>query len=334
MNEEKPIENKKIENKKTLTNKLRENPWILSTVVLAIFTVILFFGSFNNSITGNVVKGEDLAQKLLDFYSSSGAAGLEVESVKEVSGVYVINFLYQGNTVPIYVTKDGKYAGSLSLLPDENTQNQTQNNQTPTEVPKSDKPIVELYVFTYCPYGLQMEKAIIPVVNLFKDKIEFKIRQIGAMHGEYEKVEAERQLCIEKNYPTKFLQYVSDFALNTEIGNCGGDATCLAPKLTALYSKLGIDGKKIDSCMASEGESLYNAEVQNSGENGVSGSPTTIINGVTVQPNRNADAIKTAICNVFTTAPAECSQALSTTSPSPGFGADSSGSSSAASCGV
>ena len=336
MVEEKAVENKSVENKKTTTSKLRENPWILSTLVLGVFTIILFFGSFNGSLTGSAVKGEDLAQKLLDFYSANGASGLEIQSVKEVSGVYQINFLYQNNTVPIYVTKDGKYAGSLSLLPDNSssqTQSQNQTNQ-PTEVPKSNKPVVELYVFTYCPYGLQMEKAMLPVVNLFKDKIDFKIRQIGAMHGDFEKVEAERQLCIEKNYPTKYLQYVSAFALSTDIGNCNGDAACVAPKLTALYSTLGIDGKNIDSCMTSQGETLYNAEVQNAQAKSVSGSPTTIINGVEVQLSRNADAIKTVICNAFNTAPAECSQTLSTTSPSPGFGADSSGSSSAASCGA
>jgi hypothetical protein len=250
--------------------------------------------------------------------------------------VYKINFLYQNTTVPIFVTRDGKYAGSLSLLPDDKNQTQSQNqtNQPAAEVPKSDKPTVELYVFTYCPYGLQMEKAMIPVANLFKNKIDFKIRQIGAMHGEFEKVEAERQLCIEKNYPTKFLQYVSAFALDSSIGSCSGDATCLASKLTALYSKFGIDGKKIYSCMASEGESLYQAEVDNSGQKGVSGSPTVLINGVDAQLTRNADAIKSAICSAFNTAPTECSQQLSTASPSPGFGEQTSGSSSAASCGT
>ncbi len=322
---------KPIEAKRTVTHKLRENPWILSTIVLGVFTVILFFGSFSGSMTGNVVKGEDVAARLLNFYSANGAQGLQLSSVEEVSGLYKINFLYQNTTVPIYVTRDGKYAGSLSLLPDENS-SQTQDTQTPTEVPKSDKPTVELYVFTYCPYGLQMEKAILPAINLFKDKITFKIRQIGAMHGEHEKIEAERQLCIEKNYPTKFLQYVNDFALSTDIGNCNGNVTCVTPKLTALYTKLGIDGKKIDSCISSEGESLYNTEVQNSEQNGVSGSPTTIINGVTVQLSRNADAIKNAICDAFNTAPTECSQTLSSASPAAGFGGETSGSSSTASC--
>src|SRR5680860_695813 len=62
-------------------------------------------------------------------------------------------------------------------------------------VPKSDKPSVELYVFTYCPYGTQSEKGIIPAVKALGSKIDFKIKQIGAMHGDHEKIEAQRQLC-------------------------------------------------------------------------------------------------------------------------------------------
>ena len=33
-----------------------------------------------------------------------------------------------------------------------------------------------------------MEKAMIPVVKLLGDKIDFTIRQIGAMHGDFEKL--------------------------------------------------------------------------------------------------------------------------------------------------
>src|SRR4030042_6276821 len=217
------------------------------------------------------------------------------------------------------------------------------SSQTPqqTEVPKADKPTVELYVFTYCPYGLQMEKAMIPAVELLGDKINFKIRQIGAMHDAqgcsgsacFEKTEAQRQLCIEKNYPSKFLDYILSFAEDTSIGNCNGDATCLTSKLNALYTKLGIDASKINSCMASEGEKLYNAEVDNSGSKGVSGSPTLIINGVNTQSSRSPEAIKGVICSAFNNVPTECTMTLSTDSASAGFGAGTSSSStSSASC--
>ncbi|MFA4953064.1 MAG: hypothetical protein WC584_02485 [Candidatus Pacearchaeota archaeon] len=303
----------------SLTSKMRENPWILSTFVLGILSLILIVGNFSGGFTGNAVSEKDVGQQMLDYFSSNGVQDLKLDSVDEVSGVYKVNFDYQGAVVPYYVTKDGKYAGSLSLLGASSDSSGSQT-QTPKDIPKSNKPVVELYVFTYCPYGLQMEKAMIPVAKLLRDKIDFKIRQIGAMHGEYEAVEAKRQLCIEKEYPNKHLDYLIAFAEDTSIGDCRGDADCLIPKLSSLYSKLGIDANKINSCMNANGDKLYNAELSNSEAKGVSGSPTIIINGVETSLSRSPDAVKTAICAAFNTAPSECSQTLSGSSASAGFG--------------
>lgn len=326
------------EKRKTITERIRANPWIAATFVLGIVVIVFLFSNFSGGLTGNAVSGKTCGEQLLAHYISNGASGLSLDSVEEVSGIYKINFKYQGNIVPIYATKDCALTGSLSAFSGQETETESQ------EVPKSDKPKVELYVFTYCPYGLQMEKAMLPAVNLLGDKIDFKIRQIGAMHDPsgcsgdacYESTEAKRQICVEKNYPDKFLQYVNDFAVSTEIGACKGDASCLTTKLNALYSKLGIDASKINSCMTSEGAKLYDAEVANSDDKGVSGSPTVIINGVETQIGRNPDAVKDAICSAFSDykVPSECSTKLSTTSPSAGFGASASSSSasSSASC--
>ncbi|NMB66634.1 hypothetical protein GYA25_01070 [Candidatus Woesearchaeota archaeon] len=317
--------------KNNFIEKARKNPWILASIILLILSLFLLIRIFSGScITGKVISSNKAGSDLINFYKSVGVEGLTLNSVKENSGLYEMNVSYQGNSFLLYMTKDGKNIIE-SLIPVGLVQQSSSNSNTQKEIPKSDKPSVELYVFTYCPYGLQMEKAMIPVVKLFKDKIDFKIRQIGAMHGDFEKVEAERQLCIEKYYPDKLLDYDLAFAENTSIGSCNGDATCLAPKLKALFSQFGIDSSKIDSCMKSEGESLYNAEVQNSQSKGISGSPTVLINGVNSQLSRNQEAVKEAICSAFNNVPSECSQSLSTTSASAGFGAGT-GSSSSASC--
>jgi len=47
------------------------------------------------------------------------------------------------------------------------------------------------------------------------------------------------------------------------------NATCLTPKLNALYTKLGITASKITSCMSSD-ESLYTAETTNAQAKGAS----------------------------------------------------------------
>ncbi len=333
--EEGKIEVEKEAHKKSnLTDKIRNNPWILSTVILGVLVAILLISVFSGGITGNVISKDKIGGLALDFFNNelSSAPGT-LDSVEESSGIYMVSLNIQGNAVPLYFTKDGNFIQQgYKLTPITSVTTPSDTDTQQQEIPKSDKPSVELYVFTYCPYGTQMEKAAIPVIKLLKDKVDFKIRQIGAMHGEYEKIEAERQLCIEKEYPSKLLDYVLAFVEDASIGDCKGDATCLAPKLSALYTKLGISGSKIDSCMKTNGEALYNAEVQNAQSKGISGSPNLVINGIEAQSSRSPEAVKGLICGVFNNVPSECTQTLSTDQASPGFGSGTSSSSTSASC--
>ncbi|MCX6746729.1 MAG: thioredoxin domain-containing protein [Candidatus Pacearchaeota archaeon] len=324
--------NPQVLEKNTITKKIRENPWILSTFIFGIVMIVLLVGTFGGGITGKTVSKEKAAENLIKYLNTVAASEVTLVDIKDNGDLYLATIKYQDNDLPVYVTKDGSYY-TMNLLPLSSETSSSQPEQKAQDIPKTDKPSVELYVFTYCPYGLQMEKAMIPVVNLLKDKIDFKIRQIGAMHGEHEKLEAERQLCIEKEYPTKFLDYVSAFAEDTSIGSCNGDATCLTPKLNALFIKLGIDASKINSCMTTDGESLYNAEVTNAQSKNIGGSPTLVINGVQSQASRSPEAIKGVICNAFNNVPSECTQTLSTSQAAAGFGnGTSSSSSAAASC--
>ena len=152
------------------------------------------------------------------------------------------------------------------------------------------------------------------------------------MHGAYEKTEAQRQLCVEKKYPAKFLDYVEAFALDAAIGACGSNAQCSEPLVDALYGKLGINKSAINACMKTDGESLYAAEQANSQSKGIGGSPTLVINGVQSSAGRDSASYLSGICAAFNSAPAECAQQLSSASPAPGFGAGSSSGGSAAGC--
>jgi len=105
-----------VENKLKLTDKFRENPWVLSTLVLGIVSLILIVANFTGGITGNVISEQDAGQTLLSFYESLGTEGLEVVSVEEKSGVYEVNFGYEDSVVSMFMTKDGKFAGSLSAI--------------------------------------------------------------------------------------------------------------------------------------------------------------------------------------------------------------------------
>ncbi len=319
--------------KKNFTEKFRQNPWILATLIFGVIVLVLLISTVTGGLTGNL-SSNAAGQRLLQFYQSVGIQNLSVSDVKDVSGLYQVDLLYNGKTIPVYITKDGKsFTESLTplSLPSDTSSSSSSSSSSNQQVPKSDKPKVELYVFAYCPYGIQMEKAMIPVVKLFGNQIDFAIRQIGAMHGDFEQVEAQRQLCINKYYPDKYLDYV--LAFDSDSSCSTGDATCVATKTTSIYAKLGIDASKINSCMTSEAPAMYNAEEQNAQAQGVSGSPTLIINGVVSNADRSEEGVKGAICSAFNNVPSLCSQTLSTTQESPGFGSGSSSSSSSSQCG-
>ena len=318
--------------------KFNLSVWMISTIVIALLLIVSIFthGFGIKSITGATTS--DVEAQVKDYIEKNlveTGTTVEVGDLTEENGMYKVTITVAGQKFDSYVSKDGKllFPQVIDMTKEIPSASGTQTQpQIQQEVPKTDKPKVELYVFSYCPYGLQMEKTAIPVVKLLGSKIEFKIRQVGAMHGEYEKIEAKRQLCIEKNYPNKFLDYVSAFAANTKIGNCKGEETCLNKELNPIYSDLGISSSKIDKCMKDDAEKLYSNEEQNAAGNGVGGSPTLIINGVETQSERNPDAVKELICSAFKSAPDECNKKLSSENASPGFGTSTTSSASNGSC--
>ena len=327
MEEEKKEHEHEHHHKPNFTEKVRENPWIISSLVLGVLVVILLVTTFSGGLSGNISK-DKAAKNLVTYLDTNIDPSISLLNVSEQAGLYLVTVGYQGQAIPVYVTKDGtSYTTALSPMIISNPSSSSTNTQQAT-VPKTTKPNVELYVFAYCPGGLQMEKAMLPVVSLLGSNINFTIRQIGAMHGDFEKVEAERQLSIEKLYPDKYLAYLAAFDSDTSCGT--GDATCVATKVGAIYTKLGMDATAINNYMTANGDALFNAEVSNAGANGVSGSPTLFINGVEVQPSsRSPDAVKGTICNAFSTVPSACSQTLDTNQASAGFGSSSSSSSTA-----
>jgi len=313
---------------------------VLILLILVGAGIVVF--SKNAKKTLSPEQAKVTAEKFINENLLAANVKATVKNVILEGDVYSISLDVGGQDYTSYMTKDGaKFFQSginMATFAEENKKqaaapaDNSQAAAPATEAPKSDKPKVELFVFTYCPYGTQSEKGIIPAVKLLGSKIDFKIRQIGAMHGDHEKIEAQRQLCIGKQYPAKLLDYVLAFALDSGVGACGSDAQCSGHLVDALYAKYGITKSKIDACMKTDGAKLYAAEEANSQSQGVGGSPTLVINGVKSEAGRDAASYLAGICAAFTTKPAECDKQLSSASPASGFGAGSDAGSAAADC--
>ena len=167
-------------------------------------------------------------------------------------------------------------------------------------------PTLDVFVMTHCPYGTQIEKGLIPAYELLKEKANFKVRFVSyTMHGDKEVQETNRQLCIREE-TDKFWSYLGCFL------EAGDSAGCL--------SKVGLDSAKINECMASRAEGYYAVDKQLNTQYSVQGSPTAILDGKESQMGRDSESIKKAVCAAFSTQPSECSQTLSSASPSAGFG--------------
>lgn len=331
--------------KTNFTSKLRQNPWMVTSAVLGILCIIFIALSLRGGVTGNVIS-EDSAGENLVAFAQSQLPDIQVLSVeKDASGLYKITFTSsKSGESYIYSTLDGKYLIS-SLIPvttslagaDSSQPSQTQ----PKDIPKSNKPKVELFVMAYCPFGTQAEKAMLPVIELLKDKIDFSVRFVYyAMHPSYGEVEEQlNQYCIQKEQNVKFTDYLSCFL---EAGDSEG---CL--------SSTGIDMTKLSSCVAKTDAEfdvtknlndksswlsgkypLFNINKDLNEKYSVGGSPTLVVNGVQASSARTSQAYLNLICSTFNTQPSECSQTLSSTTPSSGFGYDTtSASGSDATCG-
>ena len=147
------------------------------------------------------------------------------------------------------------------------------------------KPEVELFVMSYCPYGVQAEQELLPFFETYGDTIDFKLRFIvgkeeasaenagedirfTSLHGETELIENKRQMVIAELYPDKLFDYLLCRAdhLQEAWVNCAKD--------------VGLDVGRIAEAVEAEKVTLELVdEIQRKNELNVKGSPTLVIDG-------------------------------------------------------
>ncbi len=332
-----------------LNKKTKINKWKIASFVLGILLVIsLFSGNGLSFVSGNAV-----AVNAVDFINSNILQGqgttATLQEVKTENGLVKAMIDIGGQVLPIYISKDGKLL-FLQAIPlstevaNQNTNAEQQNSPQPVQevTTKSDKPEVELFVMSHCPYGTQMEKAMLPVVKTLGDKVDFNVKFVYyAMHGEKEVKEELNQYCIQKEQNDKYLDYLYCFLED------GDGERCL--------DEVGIDKEKLTSCteaadkefkVTEEFENkdnwlsgrfpLFNIYKADNEKYGVRGSPTLVINGETVSVSRDSASLLKVICSAFNEQPEECNQEFSSAQLSPGFGFSESAqaNNAAAGCGV
>lgn len=93
-----------------------KNPWMISTILLAIAVIaglVLFYlfygGSSYIKQSPTSVSPNQAGKSLVSFLNANTNATVTLENVTTMSGIYQVNINYQGRTLPLYTTKDGRY---------------------------------------------------------------------------------------------------------------------------------------------------------------------------------------------------------------------------------
>lgn len=276
---------------------------------------------------------QEAGERVVDFINENILKGQAtaslIESLEE-NGLYRVKFSIGEQEIESYLTRDGKllFPKETAIDLEKISQTSQESGETAiTDLPKRDKPDFKLFIMAYCPYGLQAQKAFLPVYNLLKDKADIGIYFVDyAMHGKEELDENLRQYCIQKEQKDKYSDYLKCFITDGSFEKC--------------LSEVNIDQNKLSSCISKTDEEYSISKDYNNKETwlsdqfpkfaiysdlndkyGVRGSPSIIINDklVNVSP-RSPEKFKEVLCQAFSSAPAECSQELSSEVPNPGLG--------------
>lgn len=292
-------------------------------ICLAVILALLVVGALKLVSYNKQIGPKDVGKKVLNmvnkYYIPDKSAVLSGRTVEE-SGLYKITLSIRNNPEPFYLTKDGAFLifpnGIVNIAKfeaDFSKQQQTKEAQ----IPKTQKPAVELFVMSLCPYGVKAEKEILPIIKEFGDRIDFKIKfivnvngdsieQVSSLHGLDEVKENLRQAAIMRNYPDKFSAYIDKINEKSCAISCG------EIKLQDYWKKgakeLGIDTGKIEAFVyGKDSMSLLKQDEADAKKYNVSASPTLVINGTRSNAvSGGAQAIKQAICSAFTDQPENC----------------------------
>lgn len=306
-------------------------------IILAVLVVLggASYKFLGDKTAGSILSPEEAKAKAVEFINGNlvqAGTEVEVKEIVEEQGLYKITVNVGGTDYDSYLTKDGgKFFPQVLDMNAEATATNTDDtaavaDQTPAVVTKSDKPKVELFVMSECPYGTQIEKGILPVVEALGNKIDFTLKFCDyAMHGEKELKEQLAQYCIQKEQADKFKSYLTCYL------EAGDSASCV--------TKAGVDKAKMDTCVSATDKQFKVTEKFNDkttwsngqfpvfdvykAENdtyGVQGSPTLVVNGAQASSGRDSASLLKVICSAFNTEPEECKKELSSTAPSAGFG--------------
>jgi protein-disulfide isomerase len=315
-----PVEQTSVAKGPSLTQRMRQNPWIISTLVFGVVALILLIGTFSagsGGITGaSVLPKADVEAKIMNFVQSQVGDGATLVGSEVKNGLYEITISYNGQEVPIYMTLDGQNlvqgVAPFDLVLQQtqkqdsgNTSGSASGSSAPVNVPLGNSPsignvnakvtVVEFTDFS-CPFC--------EAASGYNDAMTASLK---SRDSTWEPIVSN----LLKDYVnTGKVRFVSKYAY----GHSGGHpaqlvAWCLNDQNSNLYWKfyplafaksttdvenldtmeeiaksIGADMTKLQSCLDSKKfDSQFDTEQAEAQQAGVSGTPAFFVNGRIVE---------------------------------------------------
>lgn len=143
---------------------------------------------------------------------------------------------------------------------------------------RAEKPgLVELFIMSYCPYGVMAVNEVKRLQEAFGKDIQVEIHyvladeegEVRSLHGEEEILEDARQLCVAQKAPAKLLPYM--WCLYAD-GGAAQSKPCL--------ESVKVDADEIEACATGEaGKQMLLAEAKLGELFEIEASPTWIVHG-------------------------------------------------------
>lgn len=325
---EKTKEEKKDINKKMSKKKL------VFVIISGIVLIILGLLVFKLSPKKSVLSIEEAKSKAENFINNNLMLPGTKATIKEISeeyGLYKLSIdlgsAGVGELIDSYISQDGELFFPQSINIKEYEEGSSSSLQESTEVSnKNDKPVIELFVMSHCPYGVQMEKGLIPVLETLGNSVDFTLKfNSYAMHDKVELDEEMTQYCIQKENKDKLLSYLKCFTKSGESEPClsetGINKASINSCVDAIDKEYKITESYKDQTTWLQGSyPIFPIYEEDNTKYGVEGSPTLIINGEMVTAARNPQSLLTLVCSGFNESPDSCQTQLSTDDPDYGFG--------------
>ena len=104
-----------IENSDTIKIPIKKikNPWILATIILVVISLFLFYNSSfmaSKKYQSDSISGEEAGKVMVDFLNSrSEDVKVSYLSYRDLGSIYEITVNFKGDSIPTFITTDGKY---------------------------------------------------------------------------------------------------------------------------------------------------------------------------------------------------------------------------------